>query len=195
MKRVIFIDMKAIETLLQRYHDGSITPDEMDELNRLTHREDVIQMANAKATSIRRRRNGRIVAVASVLLVAGVFFAVFTNQGLETGDEPLIAKVETHNVDVADLGQSAAVEKEDAQEHVAVEPMETELRVAAEPVIVPERTMKAVASVRETVKEPLSHTQREVVNVEAMEIDPIVACNTQCSPDSVINDIWNFLKA
>lgn len=25
--------------------------------------------------------------------------------------------------------------------------------------------------------------------------EPVVACNTQCSPDSVINDIWNFLKA
>ena len=31
--------MKQIETLLQRYRNGEITPEEQAELNRLTHRD------------------------------------------------------------------------------------------------------------------------------------------------------------
>ena len=41
--------MKQIEILLQRYAEGVITPEEQSELNKLTHRDDVLHSASIQA--------------------------------------------------------------------------------------------------------------------------------------------------
>ena len=48
--------MKQIETLLQRYRNGEITPEEQAELNRLTHRDEILHAAASRAAKIRRQR-------------------------------------------------------------------------------------------------------------------------------------------
>ena len=51
--------MKQIETLLQRYRNGEITPEEQAELNRLTHRDEILH------------------AAASLLIYTGIFYHSF----------------------------------------------------------------------------------------------------------------------
>ena len=142
--------MKNIDNLLQRYSEGTITPEEQDELNRLTRRDEVFHAAEAEAHTIRRRRRATASTVAAVLIVAGVLFTILPQNRLSTGDAPLIAQAE---------------------------PAHAALASTSHP-----KPSKAIETLDNAI-EPL------------LDPDPIVACNTQCSPDSVINDIWNFLRA
>ena len=48
--------MTKLETLLQQYADGTLTPEGQDELNRLTHRDQVLASASMQAGKIRRKR-------------------------------------------------------------------------------------------------------------------------------------------
>ena len=63
--------MNQLETLLQRYKEGVITPDEQAELDRLTNRHQVFSAASAQASAMRRRRYAVVSSVASLLIVAG----------------------------------------------------------------------------------------------------------------------------
>ena len=52
----------------------------------------------------------------------------------------------------------------------------------------------AATTVKTEPKQP-AHNRIFIEPAVTTNDEPIVACNTQCSPDSVINDIWNFLNA
>lgn len=70
--------MDDIQRLLQKYHDGTLTPGEQAELDRLTHKDEVLGEAFHKADGIVRRRRVRYLAMAMtglVLLGAGVWMA------------------------------------------------------------------------------------------------------------------------
>ena len=80
--------MSSIENLLRRRQEGTITDEELIELNQLTHRDQVIQAATQRARVIRHRRYAGISGVASVLVVVAMFFALHPNSNNSFADGP-----------------------------------------------------------------------------------------------------------
>ena len=86
--------MSNIENLLRRQYEGNISPEELSELERLTHREQVIETATRRAKVIRRRHLAGVTGVASVLIIAGFIVFVYPSiGGINTG-KPMVAKTE-----------------------------------------------------------------------------------------------------
>lgn len=175
--------MTNIETLLRRYAEGTLTPEQQAELDALTHRQQVWQAANQQATDIRRRRRGSIAAVVSLCVVSAVFVLLRpASQGVSDA-KPVVAQVQPQSVAPTDAPMAINVAMQDS----------------------PDQEMLHVESVVEHTVAETVHASRQVashpadVMPVANPVEPadqtIVACNTQCSPDSVINDIWNFLRA
>lgn len=199
--------MKRIETLLQRYAEGTITPEERDELDNLTRRHDIMSAAATQAQAIRRRRRTTLSAAAAVLIVVGVYFSFFNVGNPTTTDNTLIAKTDipltvgTPATDMAPTTERDATQLHPShpeeritptahtpQPHKAANRPETSAPQAAAPVSPTPETEALARQSAPTATQPSSIAPQ-------MAADPVVACNTQCSPDSVINDIWNFLKA
>lgn len=184
--------MTHLESLLQRYADGNITPEELLELDRLTRREEVFAGAESRAKVLHRRRVARLSTVASLLIVIAVGVRVLWSQGQASSvDSPQM---------FAQLDASQTIS-------VPAEVLET-------PTATPQNTArKAAASTVEQLPEAMDDTVIEVtveeqpvttMTVEALreEVAPtvviredytVVACNSACDADSVINDIWRFL--
>lgn len=179
--------MTNLEDLLRRHAEGTLTPDQQAELNLLTHREQVVQAATLRASQIRRRRNTSFAAVASVLLVAGSIFFTRPSADSLAADMPVVAKTEVPSVDIP-ISEVSEAKEVVAPALLPTSTVETKIgSIASEP-------MRPVRSRQAEVPEStvdLNQMAPEVINSG----DAIVACNTQCSPDSVINDIWNFLRA
>ena len=114
-----------------------------------------------------------------MLIVAGVLFTILPQNRLSTGDAPLIAQAETGSQATPQhLSQTLPPDAAtNAQPAALPQPAQTVATQASHP-----KPSKALETLDNEI-EPL------------LDPDPIVACNTQCSPDSVINDIWNFLRA
>ena len=92
--------MDDIQRLLQKYHDGTLTPGEQAELDRLTHKDEVLGEAFHKADGIVRRRQVRYLAMAMtglVLLGAGVWMARPSQEAA-----PLVAERQALPAAVAD---------------------------------------------------------------------------------------------
>lgn len=180
--------MTNLEDLLRRHAEGTLTPDQQAELNLLTHREQVVRAATLRASQIRRRRNASVAAVASVLLVAGsIFFTRPSADSSMAADMPVVAKTEVPSVDIP-ISEVSEAEEVVAPALLPTSTVETKIEsIVSEP-------MRPVRSRQAEVPEStvdLNQMAPEVINSG----DAVVACNTQCSPDSVINDIWNFLRA
>ncbi|MBR1834831.1 MAG: hypothetical protein IJ785_04930 [Bacteroidales bacterium] len=181
--------MKNIENLLQRYSEGTITPEEQGELNRLTHRDEVFHAAEAEAHAIRRRRRATASTVAAVLILAGVLFTILPQNRLDTGDAPLIAQAGTGSLATPQQLSPA---------------LQSDAAANAQPAALPQPAQTVAAQAEHVHTSPAPATQPKPTQAleslddeiePLLDPDPIVACNTQCSPDSVINDIWNFLRA
>ncbi|MDY6371679.1 MAG: hypothetical protein SPL12_05200 [Bacteroidales bacterium] len=163
--------MDDIQRLLQKYHDGTLTPGEQAELDRLTHKDEVLGEAFHKADGIVRRRQVRYLAMAMtglVLLGAGVWMARPSQEAA-----PLVAGRQALPAAVADEAPAPPP----AQPTVAGEPV---LVAAARP-----------ANVAKPAPKPVAPTQA----APHAEQQTVVVCNTQCEADSVINNIWKFLSA
>lgn len=184
--------MGNIENLLRRQYEGTITPEEQSELDRLTHRDQNILVATQRAMALRRRNQARVVGVASVLLVVGAIFLV-RSFVVATEDEPyLIARTEMAMPQIAESKTASSViparrvlidsnkfalDKEESIEEVTIE------RQIPTSVVPP--------SIGQSV---LDEVDADIRSSTISNSEPIVACNTACSPDSVINDIWKFLR-
>lgn len=169
--------MDDIQRLLQKYHDGTLTPGEQAELNRLTHKDEVLGEAFHKADGIVRRRQVRYLAMAMtglVLLGAGVWMARPSQEAA-----PLVAGRQALPAAVADEAPAPPP----AQPTVADKPA-----VAGEPVLV---AAARPANVAKPAPKPVAPTQA----APHAEQQTVVVCNTQCEADSVINNIWKFLSA
>lgn len=188
--------MNQLETLLQRYKEGVITPDEQAELDRLTNRRQVFSAASAQASAMRRRRYAVVSSVASLLIVAGIAYSVWSTNDMHISDSPTVAQYHAGQLPVATENPAPqeaapAIEQQPVTSTpAAVVDTDQPMPRTPEPVkpqtVAPSRPMPAAVAQRESeITEPSSILSSETV----------VACNTQCSPDSVINDIWNFLKA
>lgn len=177
--------MKDIEKLLCRYQEGGLSPDELAELNRLTHRESVMEAAFKQARAIKVRRYSIVAGVAVVLAVAGTVFHAQSGLGDAT-EMPIVAQAEVPKpyevVEVPETTNVSQTKEPKAVSDVVVRSHDTA-------VISPKPQLAPVATVEPTVEAIVEQHEPSVVATE-----PIVACNTECSPDSVINDIWKFLR-
>lgn len=178
--------MSQIEILLRRYAEGTITPEEQCELDQLTHRNLVVEGSKGRARRIRRRRSARAAAVASVaaVAVAGAFVFFRPPEAGGASYAPVLASAEP----------SAALAAPAAGEH----------RAPAEKAV--EKSVSDAGAAAAVQPQPAAPREAPAAPAEAVETlavpatafaggdSPVVACNSQCSPDSVINDIWNFLR-
>lgn len=177
-----------LEYLLRRYAEGTLTPDEQNELNQLTHRDSMIQTASQRADKVRRQRRLSISAVASLLIVAGAFYLLPSRQSVTNGGAPIVAQADIP------AAQPAAI---DQQEPVAMPAEKAEAKPTASrqamPTVVKQQESRTAEP--KNVESPALEVTNEIAPEIHHDIAPEVACNTQCSPEDVIDDIWKFLNA
>lgn len=156
----------SLEQLLAKYQDGTLSADELEQLNKLTHKDEVFAAANRRANGIIRRRT--IGAIVSVVAVVGVGIGLL----MPRNETPLIAEV-----------QETPVVFDEQPTTVEASPLPQQAITAPTPV----RAKKKVTPVAETA-------DNETIVIQD-NVEPTVICNNQCDADSVINDIWKFLSA
>lgn len=181
--------MKNLETLLRRYNEGDLSAEELDELNRMTHRDQVLQAANMRVRTIQRRRYTTVAGVAVVLLVTGVFFFARPSVDNHLAEMPIVAKADVPTLD--ESVPSTPIVSDQMESPEVRGTVVTETRQYDTAILQPKPGTVPVAPVEQMVSEEVD---REHLEPAIVSEDPIVACNTQCSPDSVINDIWKFLR-
>ena len=181
--------MKNLETLLRRYNEGDLNAEELDELNRLTHRDQVLQAANMRVRAIQRRRYTTVTGVVVVLLVTGVFFFARPSVDNQLAEMPIVAKADVPTLSEMEPNMPSISQLTESKQPENV--VETKTRQHDMDVLQPKPKLVSVTPVEQPVSEEVDVEQLEPAIVND---DPIVACNTQCSPDSVINDIWKFLR-
>ena len=185
--------MTELEMLLRRYSEGDITPDELQRLDVLTHRDEVWAGASARARVLRRQRVTRMSVAASFLLVVamGLFFAFRTGNPAIATDSMLVASVDQSRMPSVDA-TPATVEESPVPSGQQAAPSVRIVEVAEARPVVPEEV-----SVPEVLQEDVQPAVRQEVSAggaPSTVTSPVVACNSECSPDSVINDIWRFLR-
>lgn len=179
--------MSNIEQLLKQQYEGSLSFDDEKKLNELTHRSQVLENANKRAREIRHRQLN-IVGIACVVLVgAGTIFAMQSVKRSNIKEGQLIASATQKTEDTKTNNQKSVLMQE-------VDDALFSTEKAASTTLAP-RT-KNTASAEFKQKEPAEIEESEIVPPTSnISDETIVACNTQCSPDSVISDIWKFLQA
>ena len=178
--------MNDIDNLLRRYQEGNLTPGELAELNELTHKDRVFESACREAKTIRRRRVSAVVGVAVVVMVVGLSF-VHPPMNRELVDSPMVAQVDAPQVTTGMATDSSVdiVSETKSNELPVVSRVRQQDSGTKSPALL-------MASAEE-VERPAA-VESDVVETLTVVDDLIVACNSQCSPDSVINDIWKFLR-
>lgn len=185
--------MNNIENLLRHQQEGALTPEEQDELNRLTHRDRVLQAAAQQAHTLRRRQYLRASAVTSVILIAGACFLTFPSANPEASGTPIVAQSDAPSPKTVLAAQEAlsndapALPQATPSDKRSIGQKELSLNAAA-PAAIEQQQPAAAANL------PVENIVDELEPSAIVQDNPIVACNTQCSPDSVINDIWKFLR-
>jgi len=187
--------MSTLDNLLRRHEEGTLSHEELEQLNQLTHRDQVLQAAIQRAGHIRRRRRIGVTSFASIILVAGIFIFTQNSVNDSISDSSTMAQ--------ADVPPTTDI-LTDNDVSLPTTPAQITLKENALPTSSDTHIDTIRPSVRPT---PISVTpthKMEAATIETVidEIEPsidgmpetIVACNTQCSPDSVINDIWKFLR-
>lgn len=182
--------MSNIDTLLRRHYEGIITPEEQSELDSLTHRDQVIKAATQRAKVLRHRQLASAIGIASVLLIAGGIFIINSSTNPLKSDKPLMAQASVPAVSVVETSPSSVHSTVSASESPQGLPAVQESKSAMpEPQPIPKQEVGAALA--QSVEDEVAD---EIAPTVLSESDPIVACNTACSPDSVINDIWKFLR-
>lgn len=183
--------MTELETLLRQYAEGTISQEEMQRLNTLSHRDEVLAGAEARANILRRQRATRMSIAASVALIIAVVVAVALRSGTPAGlpDTVMEARLEPQTI-VESLAEPVP-----EQPVVRHNPCQTPVREVAQVTpAAPDREMEAVATALQEAPAPVRVHEEPPLPAHAGENYPVVACNSECSPDSVINDIWRFLR-
>ncbi len=185
--------MGNIENLLRRQYEGSITADEQSELDRLTHRDQIISAATCRAKAIRLRYR-IFVSLASVLLTVGIIFLVRPSVCDTEEESYLIAKTRMMEVPSKIVG-IGLVSSATPVQNILIDSNRSVLNKtgSVEKTTITETIVESNAAT--DVDQPVINESDDVRhNLAISDIEPIVACNTACSPDSVINDIWKFLR-
>lgn len=165
-----------LQTLLDKFREGTLTDGERSELERLSHKEEVFSAARSQASGILRRRMA--LAMSALLICGAGIWAVMGGGGAQT---PMMAENTTPVPEAP----------EEVREMVApTAPTEVAPLVAEAPEI--KRPAISHHEVRPAVIAPVEEPAM-VATTETPSSEPVVMCNNQCDADSVINDIRKFL--
>lgn len=156
----------SLQQLLAKYQQGTLSTDELEQLNQLTHKDEVLAAANRRANGIIRRRT--IGAIVSVVAFVGVGIGLL----LPGNEAPLIAEVQETPIVINE--QPTTVEAAPLVEQDITSPTPVKAKRKARPITNP--------------------IDNESIAIQD-NVEPTVICNNQCDADSVINDIWKFLTA
>ena len=166
----------TLQQLLAKYQQGTLSGEELEQLNILTHKDEVMGAAEGRARTIIRRRTWRnvgLVCAALAFVGAGVW-------ALNPAQEaPMVAELNSAEPQVV----------EDAILH---EDVSAPVQQAVPKAI---RSPKASQTVAQNIAVQNMEPQVEDIAMEPSREEPTVVCNNQCDADSVINDIWKFLTA
>lgn len=186
--------MTHLESLLRRQAEGIITPEELQELDRLTHRGEVWENAEAQAHVLHRRRMVRYSTVASFLLLVAVGVAVLWHPQHATlaDDAPMMAEL-TYPKEMAPLEAIPEQQNVDPRQAVTKSAIVPQAPSATVVETLQDGSPAENAPVQTVTAEALREEATPVIHVR--DDNPVVACNSACSPDSVISDIWHFLLA
>lgn len=160
----------SIEQLLERYREGTLDADGMEELGRLSRRDEVMAAAGARAHHIIRRRTR--IGIGMCVVVAAVAGATLW---------ALLPQHDTAQPLVAETAPATTVET-----------------AAEQPLAAPQPQHESVAMVQPVRKSPATTnapSHKGETPRKAKVETPVVVCNNQCEADSVISDIWKFLTA
>lgn len=164
----------TLQQLLEKYHEGTLTDEEREQLNSLTHRDEVFASAVHQARTIVRTRIIRIAAcIASLLVVGGaILWTQIPHQQAEmiARQEPIVITPQAN-----------------PESPIVVEQPEEYLQ---HPTSNEKRKTTNVKRQTSNIKQQTSNVQRSTSNV----FDQVVVCNNKCEADSVINEIRNFLS-
>ena len=158
----------SIQHLLAKRQAGTLTDSELQELNRLTRKDEVVAAAEQAAVGIVRRRRLTVSAVALVAVVVGT---VGITMLMPRHEAPMVAQQ-----------QPIVTPTVTEPSVIPTEPTESLASITPAKAVAKKRDNTAAKPVRTTVK-------------PASAAEPVVVCNNQCEADSVINDIWKFLSA
>ena len=164
--------------LLDKYREGTISDAELAELNRLTHRDEVLASANRRAgTILFRRYAGRTdLAVAALLLLGAGVWALRPHHD----DSPLVAE--------AQLPAAAPLAAPQPAAPPAAAPL------ASQPPATAPKTSRKAARQAQPKHAPAVVT-KQLQLIDDQPVESVVTCNNKCEADSVISDIWKFLSA
>ena len=167
----------SLQHLLARYQQGTISKDELEQLNVLTRRDEVMETASHKAGIIVRRRRLRTASyVMAGMAVVGVGIGLL----LPREDTQIVAEVKTPPQVIEE--QVGMIEQETPQKKNVVQ-IAMGREVAVNTIKVESHAIPSEADV-----------EVEEINIVTKE-EPTVICNNHCDADSVISDIWRFLTA
>lgn len=171
----------TIETLLKKHEEGSLTDEERDLLETATGKATVMSQACQRATMLRRRRVGMAAGLCSLLLVAGAI-VLWQPKAEEMPKMATLSQPQTVREPLPQAETEAAQELPLQEAHSGLEKVQAAVTL---PVAKYPRTQRTV------VPQQAKETTVALQVVEA----PQVSCNLQCDADSVISDVWKFLKA
>lgn len=176
--------------LLEKYREGTLSAEELDLLNNLTHRDEVFSAAGRRANGIIFRRVAARtgLAVAALLLVGAGIWMLQPH----TAEAPLVAEAQVPQValDTPSLTplQETTCQIRREEEEYASKPLETNQLPTAK-----KRTQNRSVAISATpAPQPAVQTTQTVVR---QSVESVVVCNNKCEADSVISDIWKFLSA
>ncbi len=185
---------ESLQHMLSRYKDGTLSDEELEQLNKLTHRDEVMASATNRARGIVRRRTMRTIGLSvtvAVVLCAGIWMITSGQKSIDnleqasemiamnTTDEPNVVQQTTESA-------PATIEPADPAKQIKEKPIKREDSATKKK----NRSIERIAIDRDETR--LSAMQEPIANATDK---PIVRCNNQCDADSVISDIWKFLSA
>ena len=159
---------------LESYRQGQLTPDEVEQLNRATHRDEVMDAASRGAASVRRHRFAKTAALAAVVtaIAATTLWHLVPSPH---NNAPMTTRLAPEAV--------PSSQPSDADNLPATPAVPEPLPIASHRPQASAATRHAASADKAVQAAPPAATK------------PEVWCNNQCDADSVISDIMKFLSA
>ena len=192
----------SLQQLLAKYQEGTLDEGELEQLNALTHRDEVMAAAVGRARTIVRRRTMRTVGLAvatAAVLGAGVWMLTPRHE------EPMIAST---NFESSEFGEQSSESSEfgvRSSELRLTQPDNSDIKTTDHESLMHSDNSELRTPNSELSPHPNNSALRtphseldelpEIRATETEQTEPVVVCNSQCDADSVISDIWKFLSA
>lgn len=164
----------TLQSLLDKYREGTLSDSERSELERLSHKDEVFSAAHHQATGIIRRRVA--LAVSAVMLCGAGIWAL---QPGASNPAPQVAEATAPTPEV----QQEVLETLAPAATPEPAPLVAEAQIKPATQTHPDATHKPIQRPKPADAAPSTRPSDE----------PVVMCNNQCDADSVINDIRKFL--